>query len=44
VQDFVGVRVADAAEEAWIGECPLQRMVFALKLAAELDSVARQWQ
>jgi hypothetical protein len=40
VQDFVGIRVADAAEEVGIGESALERVVFAGEHRAECVEIA----
>jgi len=36
MQDFVGVRVSNAAEQPWIGERPLERVLFSGERRAEV--------
>jgi hypothetical protein len=39
MQDFVGVRVADAADQPWIGQCAFQRVIAAFQRGLELRGV-----
>ena len=39
MKNFVGVRVADAAEEMWIGQRALERMVFSLQGGLKLREI-----
>ena len=42
MQDLVGVRVADPAEEMGVGECALEGVVLALQSLGELDEAGVQ--
>ncbi len=42
MEDFVGVGVADAADEAWIGEGPLKGAVFLAQGGAESIQIGRE--
>ena len=42
MQDFVRIRIADAADEAWVGERSLERVNFGSKRRAERSEIARE--